>query len=302
MKYLFLELSNICNLKCIFCDNRLNPKKEFITLDDFKDIDRLIDMVPDDGYIDLTGRSEFLMHPKLDKILDRVKHKRLRLVTNGTLLGPAMRNKLSKLKWAEFIISLNSLNPETYEKLNGVGFKLETTMGNFIKFREKVPCTSLSFVINNHNFTELDNIVDFSLTHDVPVSMLGLTPVLNDLYTEDLLILPTEENKIIVKTLQTKINIEGTKASLFNFNSQEKEDRGTYFDDHVVENGCHWLDDFFFINMDAAVKPCCWNDTIMGNIKEQTYEEIINGEKYRELRKNIYEGVIGSCGSCRGWG
>jgi radical SAM protein with 4Fe4S-binding SPASM domain len=40
------------------------------------------------------------------------------------------------------------------------------------------------------------------------------------------------------------------------------------------------------------IKPCCWCRGNIGNLNDASFEDIWNGEKIVELRKNILEGEI----------
>lgn len=40
----------------------------------------------------------------------------------------------------------------------------------------------------------------------------------------------------------------------------------------------------------GEVVPCCFSDEVMGNVKNQTFEEIWYGDKYRKFRKRLMAG------------
>lgn len=63
---------------------------------------------------------------------------------------------------------------------------------------------------------------------------------------------------------------------------------------HVVPNdagprscGNPWT--HVHIKSDGKVYPCCFSDEVMGDLREQPFEEIWNGEKYQDLRKTLKE-------------
>lgn len=45
----------------------------------------------------------------------------------------------------------------------------------------------------------------------------------------------------------------------------------------------------FFVEANGNARPCCLISKPMGNINEQTFEEIWNGELYQELRRTFIE-------------
>jgi hypothetical protein len=53
------------------------------------------------------------------------------------------------------------------------------------------------------------------------------------------------------------------------------------------------------VNASGEVRPCCFNDDILGNLHEQTMEEIWNGAGYTALRADQAAGVVSSgCEVC----
>src|SRR5437016_1439173 len=45
----------------------------------------------------------------------------------------------------------------------------------------------------------------------------------------------------------------------------------------------------------GRIVPCCWNDYNLGNIREQSIEEIWNSEKMQHLRSEFLTGDIKIC-------
>ncbi|MHC4439566.1 MAG: SPASM domain-containing protein [Planctomycetota bacterium] len=43
----------------------------------------------------------------------------------------------------------------------------------------------------------------------------------------------------------------------------------------------------FMTSLDGSVYTCCRGGEVMGNLLEQDFQEIWNGEKYRAYRRNI---------------
>ncbi len=72
-------------------------------------------------------------------------------------------------------------------------------------------------------------------------------------------------------------------------------------------NGCSWIYHSMIVTWNGDVVPCC-RDTqgrfIMGNLIEQSMEDVWNGEKYREFRERIFDnhGGVSICKFCSGYG
>ncbi len=104
-KKIYIEITNVCNLRCSFCSQDNLPNK-FITLKEFEIILKKIDKYTDYVYLHVKG--EPLLHPDIEKIISLCSkyNKKVNLTTNGVLL---LKN-VSKLKNVRQInISLQSI-------------------------------------------------------------------------------------------------------------------------------------------------------------------------------------------------
>lgn len=107
-KKIYIEITNICNLKCSFCSSSHRPLKE-MTSKEFEEILKKIDKYTD--YIYLHVKGEPLVHSHLDDILSLTKkyNKKVCITTNGVFL----KNKLDILKKYNNIYQINiSLHSE----------------------------------------------------------------------------------------------------------------------------------------------------------------------------------------------
>ncbi len=84
-KKIYIEITNICNLNCPFCNNN-RLEKEIMTSEQFAHI--IKEIKPYTDYIYLHVKGEPFLHPHLKEILD-IAHKNtifVNITTNGTLL------------------------------------------------------------------------------------------------------------------------------------------------------------------------------------------------------------------------
>lgn len=105
-KRIYIEITNICNLKCDFClpHNRVN---KFMSFDEFKHI--LNEIKPYSKYIYLHVKGEPLLHPEVDKFIEYAYNEGffINLTTNATLL----KDHLNITKYLRQInISLHATN------------------------------------------------------------------------------------------------------------------------------------------------------------------------------------------------
>ena len=107
LKKAYIEIGNICNLKCKFCPGTKREAK-FMTAREFEHIAQKIR--PHTQYIYLHLMGEPLLHPELEKILDIAQKLDFRVIvtTNGTLLGRRGASLLSSGAVHKINISLQS--------------------------------------------------------------------------------------------------------------------------------------------------------------------------------------------------
>ncbi len=84
-KRAYVEITNVCNLKCSFCPGTARAKK-FITTDEFRHIAAQVRRYTQHLYLHVMG--EPLLHPQLGELLDIAGELQFRVLitTNGTLL------------------------------------------------------------------------------------------------------------------------------------------------------------------------------------------------------------------------
>ena len=135
MKYkrIYIEITNICNLKCSFCSQTNKPKRE-LTKEEFKIIMNKINNYTD--YIYLHVKGEPLTHHNLESILNICKeyNKKVCITTNGVYLKDKI-NILTKYdNIYQINISLHSENnKETY--LEDIFYTVDNLKYPYINYR-----------------------------------------------------------------------------------------------------------------------------------------------------------------------
>jgi MoaA/NifB/PqqE/SkfB family radical SAM enzyme len=118
-----LNFNNACNLKCEYCFTN-SPKgdhaKEHLPISKIRDI---ADQADELGIFefDLQG-GELLLRPKLlFDVLEAIRPERfyLYLTTNGYFLDEKMAKKLADAKVSRVSVSIDSMDPDTHDKIRG---------------------------------------------------------------------------------------------------------------------------------------------------------------------------------------
>lgn len=127
-----MPISAVCNSRCLFCSNHLNPFP--VAGGFFRDVEdiklQLCAMSANDDPIrmsdSLPGRiseGEALLHPRLFEILEMVRHKffynTLCFTTNASMLDSVFLKKLSAYRPIEINVSLHSMEPPLWARIFG---------------------------------------------------------------------------------------------------------------------------------------------------------------------------------------
>lgn len=133
---IYIEITNVCNLKCSFCPET-KREKEFMSLSSFEDILKKIS-----GYtslITLHVKGEPLLHPNLKEFVELASKYNLviDLTTNGTLLNKLDASFLKLPALRQINISLHSFsNKEVGMELINEFLKIERKSDLIISIRE----------------------------------------------------------------------------------------------------------------------------------------------------------------------
>ena len=151
---LWVELTSLCNYRCIMCPNK-DMNKEAHGYMDFALYKKIIDEAADFAFdVNLAHRGESLLHPQIVEAILYAKSKGLftRLHTNGSLLTEELAHKILKSGLDRLSFSFDGFDKDTYERTR-VGGHFEKTLQNIIRFLEikkelksKTPNTSIEVI------------------------------------------------------------------------------------------------------------------------------------------------------------
>ena len=300
LRYLFVELTNRCNLKCMHCGSSCAPDKGDVLDRDL--ICRTLQTVADDFgtqqvMICLTG-GEPMLHPQFWEIIDFI-HKLgfpWGMTSNGTLIQDGEAKRLLQSGMGSISLSLDGL-----EKSHDA---LRRTPGSFAKtIRGLRALQALNFpvqitsVIHKKNFSELQEL--FDLMTELKVDSwraINIEPIGRALDNSDLL-LSREEF-----------------FELLRFIREKRFDRNVPFE---VCYGCsHYLsfeyehelrDHYFFCASGLLVGSILSNGDIFSCLDIERRPELIQGniaaDRFSDVWKNRFEAFRADrselCEECR---
>ncbi|MDF3000860.1 MAG: Radical domain protein [Bacillota bacterium] len=281
-KKVYLEITNVCNLKCTFCPET-KRKAEFMTEATFKQI--LDQIKPFTDYIYLHVKGEPLLHPQLGCFLDISVEKgfKVNITTNGTLIDKVADTLLIKPAVRQINFSLHSFD----------GNQQELSRDSYI-----------------------DSILNFSrraILESNAILSLRLWNLDEALLTEDQRKKNLEIIHKIEEHFQLSYKIQGilseAKALKLGKHVYLNQDYEFQWPDLKAEEdfekgSCYGLRNQVAILVDGTVVPCCLDGEgiiNLGNIHQEKFSNIINGERAENMRlgfcnHTVVEELCRKCG------
>ena len=272
-KKIYIEITNVCNLKCTFCPDT-KRKKEFMEVESFKKIISKIKNYT--NLITLHIKGEPLLHPKFDEIVKNSEIP-INVTTNGTLL---LQNKeaLSNKMIRQINISLHSLD-------KNLGMNTKDYIEKIFEAIDYI-CEKNSNIYISYRLWNLKTINENSQNYEI-------LKVLESKYKVENIIEKARENMFIKLDENIFLNqdIEFEWPSL---DATSEENIGT----------CYGARQQLGILVNGDVVPCCLDqDGVikLGNIFEQNLDEILESERAKNMVKGFCENRVVEelCKKCR---
>lgn len=269
-KKIYIEITNICNMKCNFCPDT-NRKKQYMDIIQFEKIVKKICNYT--NLICLHVKGEPLLHDKLEDILTIIDKYNLKtnITTNGTLL----EKNLEILKKSNSIRQINiSIHSFTENQIN-----------NTLNYIDKK--SYFTGIFNSVDKLE-DKIISYRLWNNKNIEK-------NDKNNEVIQQIEEYYKMDDLKNKLRKNEFIKIKENLF-INQDLQFEWPDINKNIVIKNGrCLALKDQIAILVDGTVVPCCLDNNgniPIGNIYTQDLEDILNSLKSTQIKKGFENGVI----------
>ncbi|MGL5982690.1 MAG: radical SAM/SPASM domain-containing protein [Cetobacterium sp.] len=266
-KKIYIEISNICNLKCSFCPTT-KRKAQYMSEENFSNI--LKDVKEFSNHIYLHVKGEPLFHPHLETFLELAKKEGIfvNITTNGTLIKKCNNLLLGENAPRQINFSLHSFDGN-FESIDYNDY-----LQNILSFVEK----SLE---KNKTYISL-RLWNFNKDDKESPQQKGNNYILDKI--EEKFSLDYKISEMIVPGKGLKI-----KDKLY-INSDLEFKWPEMSDSYSEEKGfCYGLRNQIAILVDGTVVPCCLDGegvVNLGNVFEESFKNIIEGER----AKAIYDG------------
>ena len=261
LKRAYVEITNICNLRCAFCPGTKRPGR-FMPPEEFRLLARRLR--PHTGFLYLHVMGEPLLHPQLGELLEIGDGEgfRICLTTNGVLLEQRHALLLSAPALHKLSVSLHSMEGNNAGALDGY----LTGVWESVQALSRAGTICVLRLWNiggqeSRNGEILAFLGDRLGTHplDLPQPRRGSWRLGERLYLE--------------------------QAEKFDWPDLEAAETGTRF--------CLGLREQVAVLCDGTAVPCCLDhegDVPLGNLLEQSLEEILDGPRARALVKGFSDG------------
>lgn len=264
-KKAYVEITNICNLKCDFCPDT-KRSAEHMKKAAFTRVADEVKQFTDFIYFHLMG--EPLLNPELEELLRICSEKQLKvnITTNGTLLGRQKEVLVNSQALRKVSISLHS-----YEA-NCKNCTLEDYLAQSVAFVEEASSKGIICQLRLWN-GDGDGIKASNQLNDEIIALLQLA------FRPGVELAAELEQR---QNIKLKDNVYLNLAQKFEW---PDIDRAIIGEDVF----CYGLRDQFGILVDGTVVPCCLDNEgsiSLGNIFRQPLAEILSSNR----AKSIYDG------------
>ncbi|OGP71458.1 MAG: hypothetical protein A2Z73_01510 [Deltaproteobacteria bacterium RBG_13_60_28] len=141
-KMVVVNVSYVCNARCIHCVHTIHPSSRKVVGDDFFIAEELFKKLADEcgvhqTLIRITGTGEPLLHPQILELVKYAKQQgcRVSMITNGSLLTPEKADFLLDCNIDGIEFSIDAMSKQTYEKVRR-GLKFAKLIKNISYLRK----------------------------------------------------------------------------------------------------------------------------------------------------------------------
>lgn len=281
--FIYLDIHNRCNSKCLTCDIWKNNSITELTLDEW---DSLIDQFPSLGVklVSIGGGEPTLRHD-LEEIVKRIRKRGIKVHLN-THLATISTTRLQLLVEAgvnAFHISVDAIGSEAYKKIRGINKFVEVERNIAFLLEQTDVFVGINCVVSAHNVTHLEEIGSWA--EKLAVHKLQFIPVSNNLQQKDM------NSELFKNHLVAKHEWGNYKKSMMNIRNKllKKGIQGnsptflSFFEYAYIQKrkfSCFAGKAFLTVDSKGEVLPCYEYSSGL-NVKDMKLKEIITSKKYQ---------------------
>lgn len=326
--------TNLCNLKCIFCYQRLDEYDYTNVVSDerwFQITKEICEM--DVKRILISGGGEPLCTPELTiRIMEIVKSYGLegRMINNGTLWTTETIRKTVEIGWDGITFSVDASNAGMHDKLRGVDGSFSQIIKNiklFNKIKKELgknkPVLELTSVLCKNNYKEVIGMVE--LARSLSIKHVNIEPVcVNNEEVKKIKLNENERKEFLLKIIPKAEQLAQKYEICTNFDVLKDvkfiEKTGELkeillqrrHEDRNEKNKKKWnnvsnpfldllcYEPWLWPKIEANGEVCpCSTAILKTNIRDRDFKDIWFGSEFENFRKNIMDEKLSeSCSNC----
>ncbi len=277
MKNAYVEITNICNLKCDFCPGH-DRERRHMSASEFEIVAKKLNGKIENLFLHIMG--EPLLHPELHKIIEIADGMdiKLKITTNGILLPDCLSVLKASEKLHTVSISLHSFGGNASGSTSEQ--KMEKYLTDSLEGAKQLAESGKFAVLRLWNLEGDGNNLEIKELNDKVISL-----------TKKIFSPQKEE---WVKThrgqrVATHVFIEWGERFIWPETGEGGEIKE--YEDEIGGESCHALLTQFGVLCDGTVVPCCLDrngDIPLGNIFEREIDEILSSPRAKAM-KNAME-------------
>jgi radical SAM protein with 4Fe4S-binding SPASM domain len=283
-----IEPTTNCNLGCPECPSGLKVFSRNTGNIEMDTYTKMMEQVHHNLlYLYFYFQGEPYMHPQFLELVRIAKEKKIYTVTstNAHFLTERKAKETIESGLDRIIISIDGTTQEVYENYRRGGTLTKVIDGakNLVRYKKelksKTPHIIIQFLVVKPNEHQIEDI--YKLAEDIGV------------------------DEVKLKTAQIYDYKEGNELipSIEKYSRYKKNKEGLYVLKNKLLNHCWKLWHSSVITWDGLVVPCCFDKDAthqLGDIKQGTFSEIWNNEKYMNFRKSVLKSrsEIDICTNC----
>jgi len=315
----FVEVTNLCNLKCIMCnhgDHNFHRPLGVMKLKEYVKILEEVDTISANIWeFSPYWLGESFIHPQINEILSltsTIKNKGGKFVhfnihTNGVQLTDSNLVAIVNSSLNSILFSIDAATAETYSKIR-IGGDFEKVIQNIKKLRQmrdskrtdKKPAIIAQFILMDENAHELKKFIDMFRNFGFKNFVYSANPAENpykDIDVQDTLFPNVDEDTVFIKALEP--NAFTKKQKHREITSRKKHKGG--------RTACASLFKMLSIAVNGEATACCRDDQVsmsIGNVFKDGLSGVWFSEKLKEMRLAHIKGEfdkVPKCKSCVNW-
>lgn len=320
-----LTSTTACNLKCFMCNQFLDPNSPKVVLDEDVYQKVVRELYPYARTMQLSAFGEPLMTPKMEQKLDDLERNGLKLemVSNGTLMMRESRFREQLLRCLELVtFSMDGATRATYNSVR-TGAEFDEVVDNISRFAdlrlalpaERRPRMNFNYILMRRTVAEAPKFVEmvhrwggdeivFNHLVTFHPSLKGESLNYCRAYANEW----QDRTRELARSLGVKISIPPNFQEVAPVAAAAPAAAATAAAPAAAPARpcgpppvkCWFLWQRVYIAPFGDVVPCCLAGMpAFGNLQQQSFVDIWNGDTYRNYRQHVFtERPLGKCRTC----